>query len=292
MECILTSNHFHMKILRSTLPCTFCKAGTHCHKLQIFTSQANDRVQGNDLCFCVFGSNAVHHHHHFKAFFCIQDLTKKVSCCKEHPTFKVAPFLHHVQEVSMLAWCLGHDISGDEQTIGFQGKHTDKLHITYKAEGDGFQCDALCESGFTWTLYFHNQLALTKYLQQGYAPLHSHILGMFNQFNEKCHNCWFDNLYLSEKFCRATFTHPNVVWIAGPTRKSGHGLPKCVLQEEVKGSAELRHVRGTVKAAILEGDADIASLVTVSYYDQKPVHFLSNICEMIKGPVHQVCLLC
>ena len=119
----------------------------------------------------------------------------------------------------MLAWCLGCDISGDEQTIGFQGKHTDKLHITYKAEGDGFQCDALCESGFTWTLYFHNQLALTKYLQQGYAPLHSHILGMFNQFDEKCHNCWFDNLYLSEKFCRAAFTHSNVVWIAGPVKK-------------------------------------------------------------------------
>ena len=50
----------------------------------------------------------------------------------------------------------------------------------------------------------------------------------------------------------------------------------------MKGSAELRDVQGTVKAAILEGDADIAGLVTVSYYDQKPVHFLSTICEMIK----------
>ena len=49
----------------------------------------------------------------------------------------------------MLAWRLGHDISGNEQTIGFQGKHSDKLCITYKAESDGLQCDALCESGFT-----------------------------------------------------------------------------------------------------------------------------------------------
>ena len=48
-------------------------------------------------------------------------------CCKEHPTYKVAPFLRHVQEVSMLAWHLGHDISGNEQTIGFQGKHSDTL---------------------------------------------------------------------------------------------------------------------------------------------------------------------
>ena len=51
----------------------------------------------------------------------------------------------------MLAWSLGCDISVDEQTIGFQGKHSDKLCITYKAEIDGFQCDALCESGLTWT---------------------------------------------------------------------------------------------------------------------------------------------
>ena len=31
---------------------------------QKFTSQANDPVQGNDLCFCVFGSNAIHRHCH------------------------------------------------------------------------------------------------------------------------------------------------------------------------------------------------------------------------------------
>ena len=182
----------------------------------------------------------------------------------------------------MLAWHLGHDISGDEQTIVIQGKHSDKLRITYNIEGDGFQCDALCESGFTWTFDFRNQLALKKYLQQGYAPLHSRILGMFDQLDEKHHNCWFDNLYLSAKFCRAAFTYPNVVHIAGLTRKSGCGLPQCVLQEEVQGTAEIRHVRGTVKAAVLEGDGEISDLVAVSYYDQKPVHFLSTICETIK----------
>ena len=71
---------------------------------QKFASQANDPVQGNDLCFHVFRSNAIRCHHHFKAFFCIQDPTKKMPCCKEHPTYKVAPFLRHVQEVSMLTW--------------------------------------------------------------------------------------------------------------------------------------------------------------------------------------------
>ena len=50
----------------------------------------------------------------------------------------------------------------------------------------------------------------------------------------------------------------------------------------MQGTAEIRHVRGTVKAAVLEGEGAISGLVAVSYYDQKPVHFLSTICETIK----------
>ena len=35
------------------------------------------------------------------------------------------------------------------------------------------------------------------------------ILGMFNQLEDKNHNCWFDNLYLSAKFAKASFSHKN-----------------------------------------------------------------------------------
>ena len=54
----------------------------------------------------------------------------------------------------MGAWRLGRHISGDEQTIGFQGRLADQLRITYKVEGDGFQCDAICDAGNTWTFFF------------------------------------------------------------------------------------------------------------------------------------------
>ena len=37
-----------------------------------------------------------------------------------------------------------------------------------------------------------------------------------------------------------------------------------------------------MKAAVLEGDPVIPNLVAVSYYDSKPVHFLSTICQSIK----------
>ena len=247
-----------------------------------FNSQETDPVQGNDLCYRVFGCDAVRRHKQFKAFFCVQDPMKVAPSRKERPTYKVDPFLIHVQERSMRAWRMGRDISGDEQTLGFQGRHADKLRITYKAEGDGFQCDALCDSGYTWTFFFRNMPAPKKWIRLGFSPLHSRILGMFDQLEDKNHNCWFDNLYLSAKFAKASFSHKKQVRISGPTRKSGRGLPKCVLQEEKTSPSDIRAVRGTVKAAVLEGDPKIPNLVAVSYYDQKPVHFLSTICESIK----------
>ena len=135
---------------------------------------------------------------------------------------------------------------------------------------------------YTWTFYFRNQPAPRDWVQKGYSPLHARILGMFDQLEEEYHNCWFDNLYLSAKFAKASFTHDKKIRISGPTRKSGRRLPKCVIQEEKKNPSEIRAVCGTVKAAVLDGDTALPDLVAVSYYDQKPVHFLSTICESIK----------
>ena len=92
-----------------------------------FHSQVDDPIQGNDLCYRVFGSNASKRHKQFKAFFTVQDRIKTPPARKDRPTYKVDPLLKHVQLVSLRAWRLSGDISGDEQMIGFQGRHTDKL---------------------------------------------------------------------------------------------------------------------------------------------------------------------
>jgi hypothetical protein len=72
------------------------------------------------------------------------------------------------------------------------------------------------------------------------------------------------------------------VKIAGVTRKTGRGLPACVLQEEAKTKRLQMAARGTVKAAILKGDKDCKDLVACSFYDTKPVHILSMLCDSIK----------
>ena len=57
---------------------------------------------------------------------------------KEEPLWKVREFLDFIQEVSVAAWICSIDISANEQTIGFQGRHEDKLCVTLKKVGDGF----------------------------------------------------------------------------------------------------------------------------------------------------------
>ena len=107
-----------------------------------------------------------------------------------------------IQQISQAAWKLGRDITGDEQTIGFQGKHIDKRRITYKAEGDGFQCNALCDNGNTYNFYFRNMPAPVKYLRQGWAPLHARMFCLFDCLEDNYHRVWMDNLYLSAKFVK------------------------------------------------------------------------------------------
>ena len=55
-------------------------------------------------------------------------------------------------------WDIGLYIAGDEQDVGFKGKHPDKVRVTFKKE-DGFLVDTLCEDDFTMTFYFCNMLA-------------------------------------------------------------------------------------------------------------------------------------
>ena len=68
----------------------------------------------------------------------------------------------------------------------------------------------------------------------------------------------------------------------GVTCKSGRGLPASIMQEELHNRKEQEKVRGTFIAAELVGDIKCPSLIAVSVYDTKPVHFLSMAVDNIK----------
>ena len=65
-------------------------------------------------------------------------------------------------------------------------------------------------------------------------------------------------------------------------RKGIRGIPAVVKQEEVNNRKKQIQVRGTVKAAVLQGDNECPDIVASSIYDKNTVHFLSMVCTEIK----------
>jgi len=226
------------------------------------------------------GANGIRRLKQFKAFFSCQDPMKIRPRREDSPLFKVLSIVKWIRKVGPMSWECGLDLGLDEQTMGFQGMHVDKLRISYKKEGDGFQCDALCDDGFTYTVYFRNEKPPQRYIRMGLSPLHARSLWIFDQLKDKFHRVWVDNLYMSARFAKNAYNSKNQVLVAGVTRSKQRGVPLCVVQEPVE-KKHLPTTRGTVKAAVLENDPKCPQLVSLSIYDNKPVHFISMIAESI-----------
>jgi hypothetical protein len=247
-----------------------------------FKCQADDPVFGNDFVHRAFGNNAERRLRMFKNFFSCCEPTYTKPDKTKYPNYKVEPLLKHAMEVSKKAVILGRNLSVDEQTMGFQGKHEDKMRISYKNEGDGFQCDAICSKGYTYTFYFRNQSPPKKYLDMGLSDTHSRVMSMIEQLPHKNYTLTMDNLYTSAKLAKAAFLAPQKVMINGVVRLDKRGVPDIVKQIEVSNKDELAKVRNTLKVATLK-QADVGlNLVVASVYDQKPVYLMSSCCTEVK----------
>ena len=55
-----------------------------------------------------------------------------------------------------------------------------------------------------------------------------------------------------------------------------------IKQEPLTRKEDLLRTRGTVKACVLTGDSSCPGLVAASFYDSKPVYFVSNACEKVE----------
>ena len=94
---------------------------------------------------------------HFRRFMCTfifrQDARKETA---KNPLWKVQHLLDELNDNASKMWIPGKWLSINEQTLGFQGRSGLKLRISYKKEGDGFQCDAVCNDGYTFSFYFRH----------------------------------------------------------------------------------------------------------------------------------------
>jgi Transposase IS4 len=100
-----------------------------------FNTQSVDEINGKYLVFRYFGTNALRKHKHFKAFFSIQDPRIIAPDRSSKPNWKVEPLQKLMKLASQAVWAVGEVFSVDEQTIGFQGHHRDKLREKKRQKG-------------------------------------------------------------------------------------------------------------------------------------------------------------
>ena len=152
----------------------------------------------------------------------------------------------------------------DEQTIGFKGKHKDILRITYKKEGDGFQCDSICSDGYTWSFYFRNVHAPKCFIDKGLSPLHSRVMSLLSQLPGSNYDVGMDNLYISSRLALFAKQLESKANIHGVCRASGRGIPRCIEQQVGKTKKDIEERRGTLKVAKLNGEPRLRDLLAIS----------------------------
>ena len=75
---------------------------------------------------------------------------------EKYPNWKICQLLAWMNFIFPTAYLLGIKVAIDKMIMSFQGIHIDKRQITYKAEGDGFQADALDDEGYCYQFYIQN----------------------------------------------------------------------------------------------------------------------------------------
>ena len=174
-----------------------------------FDSQKENPTNGRDFCYNASGSCAGRRHKEFKAFFAVQDPVKPTPRRKTHPNWKIQVLLRYAIIVNKDAIFLGRRLSCDEETMGCKGRHPDILRINAKKEGDGFQCNALGSDGYTYSFSLCNQPSPQTYLDKDVCPLLARVVALLDQVVSKNHNIGIDNLYISAKFVRFGWRHPD-----------------------------------------------------------------------------------
>ena len=132
---------------------------------------------------------------------------RKAPSKEEFPSCKIRPFINWFNYQRLQAWQMGCSVAVDEMTMRFKGHYCDKLRITYKAEGDGFQANALCDYCYFNQVYMRNDPAPRKYLKQGLSPLHSRKMALFDSLKEDHNQVGMNNLDNYAAFCRYANHH-------------------------------------------------------------------------------------
>ena len=203
---------------------------------------------------------------HFRRFMCLFDFredTKKETA--KNPLWKVQRLLDELKDNAAKMWIPGKWLSIDEQTLGFQGRSGIKLRISYKKEGDGFQCDAVCDDGYTFAFYFRHGDPPTlpaEFKDSDLSPTAQRVVWLALRLPNLWSRIYMDNLFNSRKLFTALYRAKCLAH--GVVRTTGRGLPPSVRQLEEKNLKEAMKLWGRTMAAKLVNSKDCPDLFACS----------------------------
>ena len=142
----------------------------------------------------------------------------------KNPLWKVQHLLDELNDNAQRMWIPGKWVSIDEQTLGFQGRSGIKLRISYKKEGDGFQCDAVCDDGYTFSFYFRDGDPPTlpaEFKDSDLSPTAQRVVWLALYLTNVWSRIFMDNLFNSLKLFRALYL----------AKCLGHGVAQTKLRK-------------------------------------------------------------
>lgn len=236
----------------------------------------------------ISGTNRWKHFRRYLTFSDYRDNPKEKQ--KEDTMWKIRALVDHLNKNCKDMWVPGMFLAIDEQTIGFQGMSGMKLRISYKREGDGFQCDAVCDKGYTFSFWFRHGPPPKfkpegKYKNFDLSPTALRVVWLADRLPNRWTRLYMDNLFNSEKLFSALYKAECLAH--GVVRTNGRGFPNSIIQREAPTLKLAEATRGTTKAARLSGSAKCPNLLAVSLYDTKPVHILSTASKEVRWIVKQ-----
>ena len=158
-----------------------------------------------------------------------------------------------------------------------------KLRVSYKREGDGFQCDALCDEGYTFSFFFRHGDTPTLGKEYDHLQL-SDTAKRVVWLAERLPNVWtrvyMDSLFNSQKRFSALYIAKCLGH--GVCRPTGRGIPDGIKQPIELNAKKAEALKGTTTAARLVNSKDSPNLLAVCVYDNKPVHVLLMVSESVE----------
>jgi hypothetical protein len=166
----------------------------------------------------------------FRRFMCMFDFRHDARReTAKNPLWKVQHLLDELNDNAQRMWIPGKWVSIDEQTLGFQGRSGIKLRISYKKEGDGFQCDAVCDDGYTFSFYFRHGDPPTlpaEFKNSDLSPTAQRVVWLALRLPNLWSRIYMDNLFNSRKLFTALYQAKCLAH--GVVRTTGRGLPPSV----------------------------------------------------------------